>query len=445
MVIYKASQAVILVFFPAPLQRISLPSHDNGLIGRSLHTNMEYLLKKQFVFLITCVIVAVCVIFFSKTSDDSTEYGLYNNASVRRRLAELEWRIENFRGRKMINSVEPCPNDQLGKRILIVAKARSGSTFLGELFNRNPSVFYSFEPLRVIPDMVRYEAISDNYRTSMSVEILHNLVNCDFMTYYAYHIHGWRLSIFESMALKKACQARNDKCSEILPSDMNSICASYDHMVVKSIRVEDVSTLQNIVDRACSNLEIVFLVRDPRAVATSRKHFKFPTRSKSSLTDLNLVGAKDMDLADLHPANVNSYCAWLRTNIRAVQDNLEWMRNRVHLLRYEDIAKNVTRKAIDLYDFFSMEMSEDVMRWIESNTHAQAPTHAQGTMNTKRNSASTAQAWRHELGFREVDMVQNVCGDVMETLGYIEAKTEEELKDISVPLETTPLLELVSL
>lgn len=32
-------------------------------------------------------------------------------------------------------------------RVLLVTAHRSGSTFLGELFNRNPNAFYIFEPL----------------------------------------------------------------------------------------------------------------------------------------------------------------------------------------------------------------------------------------------------------------------------------------------------------
>ena len=44
----------------------------------------------------------------------------------------------------------PAPNVQ---NILLYTYMRSGSSYLGELFNRNPSVFYWFEPLAALYEM----------------------------------------------------------------------------------------------------------------------------------------------------------------------------------------------------------------------------------------------------------------------------------------------------
>ena len=50
-----------------------------------------------------------------------------------------------------IKSSQTTTEDQSVSRHLVIlfSYERSGSTFLGELFNQNPEFFYYYEPLRV--------------------------------------------------------------------------------------------------------------------------------------------------------------------------------------------------------------------------------------------------------------------------------------------------------
>ena len=49
----------------------------------------------------------------------------------------------------MLSGAEPIPSPpEAPVRVIVFAVSRSGSSFLGELFNQHPSAFYSFEPLK---------------------------------------------------------------------------------------------------------------------------------------------------------------------------------------------------------------------------------------------------------------------------------------------------------
>ena len=60
-------------------------------------------------------------------------------------LLKFNSRDENKQISKQKYFISSSHNNR--KQILIVTEYRSGSSFIGEIFNRNPNIFYLFEPL----------------------------------------------------------------------------------------------------------------------------------------------------------------------------------------------------------------------------------------------------------------------------------------------------------
>ncbi|XP_077985256.1 carbohydrate sulfotransferase 1-like [Glandiceps talaboti] len=323
------------------------------------------------------------------------------------------------------------------KRIIIAAKARTGSTFFGELFNQNRRIFYVFEPLFVTLDMLAKDGISEFYRQQMSVEILNNLVNCDFLTYLVYEFQNWVFATAYSKAINAICELKGD-CQDLGVAYLKMKCEEYDTMVIKTIRVEDMSTLfpNNSKDR-CLDLHGILYVRDPRAVALSRKRFQFHHMAYESLQGIEIdegsvINEKKAEMLQ----HVQYYCKWVSRNTAFVKKAPKLVREKLTILRYEDLVANVTHKTLELYNTFGLEVSQDVFNWIEENTNASSEQDMAGigTMITKRNSSAVAQAWRSKLSMDEVRLVQETCGDVMDHLGYTLIKNEKELSDLSIQL-----------
>ncbi|XP_077985258.1 carbohydrate sulfotransferase 1-like [Glandiceps talaboti] len=397
--------------------------------------------KKAVLFVLACTLVFLCFHVYNHSDVLKT----YRPSIQAFSLSSLYSKVNGDHFDTMEKQQQPsvidlmCGGKKPGKRILIAAKARTGSTFIGQFFNQNPNILYLFEPLRVIPDMVKRDAVSEIYRSPMGAELVRNLCNCDFLTYYAYQIQRWGLAVFESRALQIICDSRR-KCPDVDVQYLKEKCHSYDTMVFKSIRVDDISSMFPLLKDPCFDLNVVFLVRDPRAVASSRKHFKFHTRSYKSLLSLKLVKEAGDTTTELHPANIHDYCKWLSRNVAMIIGAPKWAKEKITVLRYEDVVTNVTQKAFDIYNYFGLKMTGEVTHWIDENTHVRdkQAKDARGSMDTKRNSSSAAQAWRSDLRIDDVMLVQDACGRVMEQLDYKVIDSEDELTDLSTSL-TKPL------
>ncbi|XP_070549692.1 carbohydrate sulfotransferase 1-like [Ptychodera flava] len=211
-------------------------------------------------------------------------------------------------------------------------------------------------------------------------------------------------------------------------------------MVIKSIRVEDLNYLMPMLHQECFDFKVVLLARDPRAVASSRKYFKFINPKHKTLYELRIAKPLNDTTTQLHPDNVHDYCKWLERNLAVFRNAQSRARRRIIMLRYEDVVTNVTQKALELYETFGIKATENVLKWIDDNTQSKGNA-KRGSHDMKRNSTSTALAWRSDLSIDDVKMVQSACNDVMHALGYKLIKRESELINTSASLLEPVLFE----
>ncbi|XP_077985255.1 carbohydrate sulfotransferase 1-like [Glandiceps talaboti] len=315
-------------------------------------------------------------------------------------------------------------------KILLVGKARYGSTFLGQFINYHPEILYIFEPIRTIHFMAKFGAIPESLIDAGAVEILRSLYNCEFPSYFIHHnIRNWKLGVYNSRVIRLFCGGVTE-CSSRDLDEFPDLCALYEYLAIKVIRLTSLGLLEPIITKDKHDLKVIFLVRDPRGVASSRRTMKFPPRQRNeSLVNLKLVGEPGSDPKDLHKENINYDCHWLRENLNIIEKPPDWLKGRVMFLRHEDVAMNTGKVVDGIYDFLRIEKHKDIGDLIETFTKS-VDSQTDNNMETRRNSTDVVHSWRKNTSFTDVLAIQDVCDDVMERLGYRLIKSEDELTNI---------------
>lgn len=163
------------------------------------------------------------------------------------------------------------------------------------------------------------------------------------------------------------------------------------------------------------NVQVLLLVRDPRATLQSRKHRTW------------CPGKSDCDQPE-------KLCGDLVDDYLAAQELKKIFPDRLRVIRYEDFCQDIKSNADSLLDFFGFEMHPRVAYFIESHTHLNKG----GVSSTFRDSKNAPYHWRNELSFEEVEIIQQKCNKAMKLWGYRQANSAEELEDLQ-PLTTYEL------
>lgn len=302
--------------------------------------------------------------------------------------------------------------------VVIVTQMRSGSTFVGELFNKNENFSYFFEPL--------YEFRDQIYGGGSNVK---NIAQMAFKHIFQCYFKGmpedwwlrssrrsiWNCLHSESLQNSTLCMFF-PKMSKYRPSMevhdrisvLEATCKSRKHIAVKTIRLVDIAHLAELNVNPAYNFKIIHLVRDPRAVYLSR---------------MKVSGSG---------GNTTYACARLQNNLRywLSDDTSPWLRQRYILLRYEDLAKDPFLIANQLYTFLGLQMPASVEHWLRNNTARDEG----GMWSTTRNSRQTANTWRNELGIHDVISIQEQCTTPMAYLGYRLVTSQQELQNLNSSL-----------
>nr|XP_028583645.1 LOW QUALITY PROTEIN: carbohydrate sulfotransferase 7 [Podarcis muralis] len=209
------------------------------------------------------------------------------------------------------DSDEAGPGSRAGgkRHIYLHATWRTGSSFLGELFNQHPDVFYLYEPMWHM-----WQALYPGDALSLQGalrDMVRSLFRCDFSVLRLYaappgprdplapflpgggggggvnlstaSIFGWRTNkvICSAPLCPAAPRARSDvglvdgaACERSCPPralrDLEAECRKYPVMVIKDVRLLELGALLPLLRDPELDLRVVQLFRDPRAVHNSR-------------------------------------------------------------------------------------------------------------------------------------------------------------------------------
>lgn len=174
----------------------------------------------------------------------------------------------------------------------------------------------------------------------------------------------------------------------------------YTGLAIKTIRIQDLNTIKDVVSDASLNVKILHLVRDPRGVINSRRKMH---EGNTDLARRKGRGADEiLDLCEHYDRN-------LKTGSIA-----GWLHGRYKLVRYEDVAENPLPITAEIYKFIGMDVPASVNKWLYNNTRFSKG----GSFSVTRNSKQTAAAWETELDRHIVREIQQKCADSMAKLGY---------------------------
>uniref|UniRef100_F6ZR39 Sulfotransferase n=2 Tax=Ciona intestinalis TaxID=7719 RepID=F6ZR39_CIOIN len=171
-----------------------------------------------------------------------------------------------------------------------------------------------------------------------------------------------------------------------------------------------------------SIVKIVHLVRDPRAIINSR----IPQRETNSAVNKARFGVIRFyahQICDQLSSNVG----YADTVVGSIVPRKSYLR-----IRHEDFALEPIQVSENIYKFLSLPFREGMRRWVLDATTSNTQTSElkTGDQGTKRNSKEIVSAWRGKLSFEEVDVIQEICKDSLNKLGYKIFNTEKELQNV---------------
>ncbi|NXG41086.1 CHST1 sulfotransferase, partial [Psilopogon haemacephalus] len=339
--------------------------------------------------------------------------------------------------------------------VLILATTRSGSSFVGQLFNQHFDVFYLFEPLyhvqyTLIPKLTQSKSTTDRrVMLGASRDLLRSLYDCDLYFLENYikpqPVNHTTDRLFRRGASKALCSPpvceslggvdlhleEGDcvkKCGTLNLTLATESCREHGHVAIKTVRVPEVSDLRALVEDPRLNLKVIQLVRDPRGILASRSETFRDTYRLWRIWDGTGRKPYNLDVTQL-----TTVCEDFWNSVSTGLNRPLWLKGKYMLVRYEDLARNPMKKTEEIYDFLGIPMDSNVERWIQNNTRGDRSSskHKYGTV---RNSAATAEKWRFRLSYEIVAFTQHACQQVLAQLGYRTASSEEELKNLSISL-----------
>ena len=317
-----------------------------------------------------------------------------------------------------------CPSKTTERiNILIIAHGRTGSSFLGQIFNSHPEVFYIYEPL--ITFQLTSLRNSSLYEYS-TVRLLRDIFNCRFkqQTEFLSFMSHFQLNRFSSRALtspycKNISNTRNNRtfihCKELDPLITSLSCALHGHTVVKVLAHRlpflEVDRIEPLLASGSGRLKIIHLMRDPRAVIASMNRVGWSlNRSGVNTAFTNLP---------LFTTLVQKLCSSMIQSLRFALSAERRLPDHYRLLRYEDLVSSRLNTSQELFDFAGIPMSDQVKKYLVNSANRSRDleyTHAYGTL--RNNASNLVDAWRKHLSVEAVRAVESHCWPVLEILRY---------------------------
>lgn len=212
------------------------------------------------------------------------------------------------------------------------------------------------------------------------------------------------------------------RCKNTLLDIMAETCKTYSHVVMKTVRILDLSVLLPLFRDPDLNIRILHLVRDPRAVALSRKSFILNTDDHIVLkTD----GNKNITISRVMEKICKS-----QVDINAVAKTAEVLQGRYMAIRHEDLANEPLKNLKKMYSFAGLSLTKDMEQWVYNITHEEVA----GILTFSRESSKVVQKWRTTLNFNFVNEIQDNCKEAMDLFGYRPARSKTEQQNLTLDL-----------
>ena len=308
-------------------------------------------------------------------------------------------------------------------RVLIVAYGRSGSSFLGGIFNVHPDVFYIYEPLNPLTKIKSSISSPDRF-LNQAAYVIQSIVTCSFSEgRYLENLSKFTHIRASSRPLVSTpfCRTTRENATNfaafshwnvcarrISAHALNAVCRKYSHVITKILleRLHPTGLSWALQVSAASSsfpVHILYLVRDPRAMFFSRYKLGWLVKRTRRAHSINNSEVEDA---------VEKHCAHIERNLA----ELVREQDRMELVRYEDLATEPEAVAEHLFEVLRISPHEEVQRWIRDKTRG--PFHG-SAFSLSRPGKVVINAWRKQIPIRLLIIVEEKCKRVMRHLGYV--------------------------
>ncbi|KAL5272349.1 hypothetical protein ACHWQZ_G000535 [Mnemiopsis leidyi] len=315
------------------------------------------------------------------------------------------------------------PNKKL---LLLLTSFRAGSSFLGQLFDSNPTVQYLFEPFydgavrRLYREGRILGARPDHSESDLRMLYLQQLLhNC---TVYGtnfperYERCGTpqeNLSRFNSTE----CGDKHYKSGELY----QEVCQHRPTTVLKVIRLNDVADLLKIQKIKTVDVRIVHLIRHPVPLMMSRRYgglfFMWRQRHVIESNYLHFPSWRVKVALEMF-----DYCRESARTLHQVERD-SWLRERYLTVTHGEMSTNPHQIAEKVYQFVGETMTESIREHISNITGGRSEGYEkrrENALEVFKNSTDLADRWR-ELGmfgkYWNLYSVEFQCRTVYKMLG----------------------------
>lgn len=318
--------------------------------------------------------------------------------------------------------------DKKRLNLIIVAHGRSGSTFLGNIFNHHPSVFYLFEPYQTVERLLGAQApYSQNYQ-EIAYRWMQGVFQCNFVSpahvddlqsYYR-HKYPENYNPMKSLTLLSppfcpfnATDPRwtLESCPPLDQKTMEETCKNkYSTTVVKVLisrmPEQNLKQLIEICETADQfECKFLFLIRDPRGIIPSSRAVGF-------------YGDEDRKALNGTQSFSQKICSATEINLNIVRSLGSLEKSRFMLLRYEDLGANPLETLPSLLKFAGLPMDENLKKWLYLASHLPETESEQKAARWRQDSREGAERWRWKVGPKTIAVIEHYCKRVMIALGY---------------------------
>ncbi|CAH3043918.1 unnamed protein product, partial [Pocillopora meandrina] len=322
---------------------------------------------------------------------------------------------------------------------------RTGSSFLGQLFNQHPDVFYLYEPLHPFAVFKKLKYIAERNYTTLTRLFLRNASICNFNGFQEYfnflshpglsnpHFVLSSRSLASLPFCKYAFQPFKNlfkplsKCSPLDANLVSLNCKSKKFVALKILthRLPE-ENLKDLVEGNSLQLQkiplkTIQLVRDPRAVVWSMIKMGLISRGTKNYTrtELNKKGRN----STFRPPNINFIPSF---------SFIEQVRHQYRVIRYEDLAENIPEFSRKIFQFTGIDYAAEVKEWLRY-LNFDEKRHGNDELSystSNRNTSVTINSWRKELSLLETLIIDNQCADFMVKFGYKFIESANLLKNM---------------
>ena len=333
-------------------------------------------------------------------------------------------------------------------KILIFSLPRSGSSFFGEIFNREEGAFYLYEPLHAnealsnLP-LVRPRSVVDE----SSVRKLSDLYECTLRRHeYLFRFISYPEFSNPHFRLMSRVLASPPFCDYIVPSNsteavykrychpidtsvLRNVCQRKHTIVIKELMhrlpldsPREMTTLFQI-----QNLKSIWLVRDPRAIIASMVSMGWIVESPAQTFDQVLE------------STISRVCGLYERFLLTLSLVNEEARRNLNVLRYEDLITQPRDVIFRIIQISEGHISEESLQWVLQNTQGRSTgVNSENSYSVVgRNASYSMTSWRKRLDLSHVISIQNRCGNFMTRLGYMNFFEDRYLMDLSYPSHRT--------